>query len=75
MSGVFTSDAGRNYNIISEDIMDFELFSFLEMFGRVVPSLPPLNKYELLSALVSSPLYLVLTPYNRAGYQATTSCL
>ena len=63
------------YNVISEDIIGFELFFFLEMFGRIIPFLLLSSKYELLSALVSSPLYLVLTPYSGAGYQATTSCL
>lgn len=71
----FTSDGGRNDNVISEDIMGFELFSLLEMFGCIIPFLSLSRKYELLSALVSSSLYLVLAAYCRAGYQATTSCL
>lgn len=35
----FTSDADQNYNVISEDIMGFELFSFLDIFGCIIPSL------------------------------------
>ena len=55
--------------------MDFELFSLLEMFGCILLSPPLSMKYKILSALISSLLYLVLTPYLRAGYQATTSYL
>lgn len=68
MLGVFISDVGRNYNIIFEDIMDFEFFFFLEMFGRVVFFLFFLNKYEFLLVFVSFLFYFVLILYNRVGY-------